>query len=129
MYFVLYPYILYHRAFLTELHQKLYRVLRRDQTINQIGIVVSSLYLLFTLCHKAQIENHFQSSFKEQNINYSSLLTMPVGIANVNWYGVAKGKDSIYMLKHQVFSNTDNPIEVFPIHEEYLNQIDRNLGY
>ena len=53
---------------------------------------------------------------------------MPVGIANVNWYGVAKGRDSIYMLKYSLISDTDNSINVFPINEEYLNLIDSNIA-
>ena len=83
---------------------------------------------MFTLLNKEGVKAKISNSLSNEKIEYSSLLTMPVGIANINWYGVAKGKDSIYMVKHEIFSNTDNPIEVFPINEEYLNQIDSNVA-
>ncbi len=94
---------------------------------NQIGIVVSSLYLLFTLGHKSQVENHFQSSFNKQNIHYSSLLTMPVGIANINWYGVAKTTDGIYLQKYSSFQNENFPLEYFPTNNELLDDVNPEL--
>jgi len=57
---------------------------------NQIGIAISTFYLLGTLGVKNHVEEHLKTELTEQNINYHSLLTMPVGIANINWYGVAK---------------------------------------
>ena len=94
---------------------------------NQIGILVSSLYLLFTLVHKSQIAKHFQSSFNEQNINYSSLLTMPVGIANINWYGVAKTTDGIYLQKYSSFQKEKFHLEYFPINEDLLDEVNPEL--
>ena len=86
------------------------------------------MYLIFTVVNKEAVKAKISDRISDENIEYSSLLTMPVGIANVNWYGVAKGKKSIYMLKHSILSDVNNPIEVFPINEEYLNQIDRNIA-
>lgn len=95
---------------------------------NSYGLIISSLYLIFTLINKEAVKTNISDRMANENIEYSSMLTMPVGIANINWYGVAKGNDSIYMLKHSILSDTNNPIEVFPIHDEYLNQIDKNIA-
>ena len=95
---------------------------------NNYGLIISSLYLVFTLLNKQSVEAEISTRLSKENIEYSSLLTMPVGIANVNWYGVAKGQDSIYMLKHSILSDTNNSIEVFPINEEYLNQINKDVA-
>lgn len=96
-------------------------------TYNQVGIVVSSLYLLFTLVHKSQVEKHFQTTLTEQNIDYTSLLTMPVGIANLNWYGVAKTKDIIYLQKYAAFQNEPFPLEYFPINDHLLDGLHPDL--
>lgn len=88
------------------------------------GLLISSLYLIFTLVNKEVVKTHISDRMMDENIEYSSLLTMPVGGASINWYGVAKDKDSLYMIKHSILSDTVNPIEVFPIHEEYLSEID-----
>ena len=90
--------------------------------------MISSAYLIFTLLNKECLKTNISNKLANENIEYISLLTMPVGIANINWYGVAKGKDSIYMLKHSMLSNIDYPIEAFPIHEEYLELMDRDVA-
>jgi inner membrane protein len=97
-------------------------------TFNNYGLLISSLYLVFTLLNKEIVKAEISTQMTQENIEYSSLLTMPVGIANINWYGVAKGKDSIYMLKHSILTDTESSIEAFPIHEEYLNLIDKNVA-
>ena len=95
---------------------------------NYYGLIISSFYLVFTLLNKEVVKADISNRLSNKKIEYSSLLTMPVGIANISWYGVAKGKDSIYMVKHEIFSNTESQFEVFPINEEYLNQIDRKVA-
>ena len=97
-------------------------------TFNHYGIIISSLYLIFTLVHKERVIAEISKSMAKENIEYHSLLTMPVGIANVNWYGVAKGEENIYMLKYSMLSALKNPIEVFPINEHYLEQIDERVA-
>ncbi len=94
---------------------------------NNYGLIISSLYLIFTLINREGVKAEI-SDRMANGTEYNSLLIMPVGIANINWYGVAKGKDSLYMMKHSILVDTVNPIEVFPIHEEYLNQIDEKIA-
>ncbi len=97
-------------------------------TFNNYGLLISSLYLIFTLINKEVVKTKISERFSLESIEYNSLLTMPIGIANINWYSVAKGTDSIYMIKHALFSNRDNPIDAFPINEDYLNQIDQQVA-
>lgn len=105
-----------------------YKAKIKSTIFNNYGLLISSLYLIFTLVNKERVKSKISDRMAIENIEYSSMLTMPVGIANINWYGVAKGRDSIYMLKHSILFDTDNPIEAFPINEEYLNQIDDNIA-
>ena len=101
---------------------------KKTSTFNKYGLIVSSLYLIFTLINKKEVQANISVKLSNQNINYSSLLTIPVGIANINWYGVAKGRDSLYILKHSILSDRENEIEAFPINEEFLNLVDTTIA-
>lgn len=92
------------------------------------GLLLSSCYLLFTLLNKARVEQFITSRLMEEQVVYHSLLTMPVGMANLNWYGVAKGKDSLYLIPYQTFTKNNFPIEAFPINEGYLDEIDTSVA-
>ncbi|MBC8754862.1 metal-dependent hydrolase [Kordia sp. YSTF-M3] len=105
-----------------------YKSKLKRATFNNYGLLISSLYLIFTLIHKEFVKAEISTRMAQENIEYNSLLTMPVGIANINWYGVAKGRDSIYMLKYSILSDMEDSIEAFPIHEEYLDLIDKNVA-
>ena len=94
---------------------------------NTIGIVISSLYLLGTLVMKNQVEKHFEAELAAQQIDYNSLLTMPVGIANINWYGVAKTKDGIYMHQYSIFQKESLPFEYFPTNDFLLEDVNPTL--
>lgn len=91
---------------------------------NNIGIVVSTLYLLATLGVKNHVENHFKKELAKQNINYHALLTMPVGVANINWYGVAKTDDGIYMHKYSLINDEQLPYEYFPANDQLLENVN-----
>jgi inner membrane protein len=106
----------------------LYKSKPNRAKFNGYGLLISSLYLIFTLVHKEQVQDKISDRMALENIEYISMLTMPVGVANMNWYGVAKGKDSLYMVQYSILSDMDNPIESFPIHEEYLDLIDQNIA-
>ncbi len=106
----------------------IYKSKPKRSIFNIYGLLISSFYLAFTLIHKQFVKADISTRMAQKNIAYNSLLTMPVGIANINWYGVAKGQDSIYMLKYSIMSDTETSIEAFPIHEEYLKEIDANVA-
>jgi inner membrane protein len=94
---------------------------------NYIGIAVSTLYLLGTLGVKNHVEQHFQTELAEQRIAYNSLLTMPVGIANINWYGVAKTDEGIFMYKYSILKNGHLPFEYFPTNDHLLGGVNPTL--
>jgi len=51
---------------------------------NKAGLIVSSLYLIFTLLNKQVVVFNISERFENENIAFSSLLTIPVGMANIN---------------------------------------------
>jgi len=105
-----------------------YRSSPKRSKYNNWGLTISSLYLIFTLVSKEIAISYVSTHFAKKNIEYNDLLTMPIDIASINWYGVAKGKDSIYMKKYAMFSNEDYPTDVFAINDHYLTEIDAKVA-
>ena len=95
---------------------------------NYIGLAISTLYLLATLGIKHHVNTYFHSELSDQKIRYHSLLTMPVGSANINWYGVAKSEDSLYMQKYSILKGGYFPFEAFAVNDHLLNEIDPEMA-
>ncbi|MDX1683811.1 MAG: metal-dependent hydrolase [Saprospiraceae bacterium] len=91
---------------------------------NYIGLLLSSIYLVFTLAHKEIIEERIYEQLNEQNIEYDQLLTVPVKVGNIIWYGVARNSDTLHLGKYN--SVYDNKIEFhsFPINAHLLDKVD-----
>lgn len=94
---------------------------------NNIGLVVSSLYLLFTLANKQYIEQVFQTQLEEQNILSFRMLTVPVTIGSTTWYGVAKDKTHLYIGKYSHLEKNKINFHSFPINENLLVGLDEKL--
>lgn len=63
--------------------------------VNWAGIIISSMYLLWTVYNKFRINKIFTDSFAERNIEYNRYMTSPVIFSNFLWNGVAEG-DSVF---------------------------------
>ena len=94
---------------------------------NTIGLIVSSLYLLFTLANKQHIEQVFYSQLEEQNISSFRLLTVPVKVGNVVWYGVAKDKTHLHIGKYSRLKKNKIEFHSFPINDHLLDSLDERL--
>jgi len=105
----------------------IFRNSTKRATYNYIGLAISTLYLISTLGIKSHVNHYFQKELSEQGIAYNSLLTMPVGSANINWYGVAKSKDSLYMQKYSILHGSSIPFEKFPINDHLLDSVNPEL--
>ena len=94
---------------------------------NRIGLLVSSAYLLLTLAHKQSVDRHVSMTFENEGIIYEELRTIPVGVANINWYGMARSADSIYLTKHMA-GCPKGEIEAFPINDNFLKAVDPDIA-
>jgi len=88
---------------------------------SRLGLFVSTLYLIGTLVNKKIVNSCFHHQFEKKEIE--SLLTVPVGVANINWYGVAKNKDSLFLQEYSILSGFKNSPEAFPVHESFLEEL------
>ncbi len=94
---------------------------------NNIGLLVSSLYLLFTLANKQHIQGVFNAQLEAQNIPSFRLLTVPVAIGNMTWYGVAKDKTHIYIGKYSEIQNNKIEFQSFSVNDHLLEGLDAQL--
>ena len=91
---------------------------------NYLGLIASTAYLLFTLGNKMRVENSFKSALNKQEINFNKILTVPVGMANINWYGVAKTNTGLYIGKLNNRNEHETTFEYFPSNDNLLNGLD-----
>ena len=94
---------------------------------NKIGLILSCIYLVFTLANKQNVEDKFQTQLEEQNIPSFRLLTVPVKVGNINWYGVAKDKDQLHIGKYSIWEDNEIEFHSFPINDQLLDGLDDEL--
>jgi len=96
-------------------------------SFNTIGLISSTCYLLLTLGIKQIANEKFETNLNKQGIENYDLLSVPVKIGGVNWYGVAKTRDSIYLGNFSFLENhTPIHFESFPINDSLLNNNNLN---
>ena len=95
---------------------------------NNIGLIISSLYLVFTLANKQHIERVFYAQLEAQNIPSFNLHTIPVKVGNMIWYAVAKDKDQLYIGKYSMLEKNDIEFHAFPINDHLLDEVDSQLA-
>ena len=93
-----------------------------------MGLFISTLYLLSTLVTKQVVEHRLKADLVDYSIGNRDLLTIPVGVASLNWYGVAKSEDSIFMRKYNLINGLSSSLESFPINEHLLFHVDKEVA-
>ena len=63
----------------------------------QIGLGVSSLYMLLTFVNKYHVNNVYKQALADQQIDYLRFQTQPTILNNILWYGIAETTDAYYM--------------------------------
>ena len=91
---------------------------------NKIGLLISTIYLVGTLGVKQYVKAQFNTALNKQNISYSRLLTVPVAVGSINWYGVAKSAEGVYIGKYSNLRCNQIEFEYFPINDYLLENID-----
>jgi len=94
---------------------------------NTVGLAVSSLYLVFTLVNKQHVEKEFHTQLEDQNLSAEQMLTVPVKVGNMVWYGVAKGGGQLHIGKYSELENNQIEFHSFPVNDQLLNGLDRSL--
>jgi inner membrane protein len=92
--------------------------------LNAAGLIISSIYLGFTLINKQHVNGIMQTALEKQGIEHESFLTIPVSAGNLLWYGVARTEKGLYLGDHSILDeNEEIDFEFFPRNEELLADI------
>lgn len=73
--------------------------------INNIGLILSSAYLIFTVSNKMYVNYVFKESLKAQDIEYKRLFTNPTLLNNALWYGAAECDSGYHIGFYSIFDN------------------------
>ncbi|HAV25659.1 MAG TPA: metal-dependent hydrolase [Bacteroidetes bacterium] len=93
-----------------------------------IGLALSTIYLIVTIGVKQKIENVFDANLAKQGVIYDDLLTVPVSVGSINWYGVGKTDESLFIGKFNVMHGNEIEFMEFPINDSLLSTIDHKLA-
>ncbi len=96
---------------------------RRRAIFNWLGLIVSSLYMLFCFNHKLQVNKIFEKAYADNNIEYSRYMTAPLIFNNVLWLGLAE-TDSNYIHAYYSFYDKDEVIQDFNIFNKNYHLLD-----
>jgi len=90
-----------------------------------MGLVLSSIYLLYCLFNKTMINSDVKDILKKQNIQYTRYFTTPTTLQNWLWYVVA-GNDSGYHIGYRSVFDSKKQIdfEYFPRNDALLDSVE-----
>lgn len=90
--------------------------------VNWLGIILSSLYLAWTVNNKFKVNRVFENSFKEQNFAFDRYMTSPVILSNFLWNGVAEGDTAFYLGSYSLFDKepTAKEVQILPKNHHLL---------
>ena len=93
------------------------------------GIVVSSVYLGFTVMNKIHMDSVFKKSFEKEGIAFHRCSTQPTILNNLLWYGVAESDDQYYVSYYSLFDSKNYTSQILPIPKTHhiLDMSDPNL--
>ena len=93
------------------------------------GIVVSSVYLGFTVMNKIYMDSVFKKSFEKEGIAFYRYSTQPTILNNMLWYGVAESDDQYYVSYYSLFDSKNYTSQILPIPKTHhiLDMSDPNL--
>lgn len=91
------------------------------------GVIVSSLYLIFTLGNKVYINYRFDRSLEAQKITYTRMMSTPTPFNNILWTGIAEGKDNYYVGNYSWFDKkTEIDFKIIPHNHSLIAVWDSN---
>ena len=95
----------------------------------QIGLGVSSLYMLFTLVNKYHVNGVYKQSLADQQIEYLRFQTQPTILNNILWYGTAETAEAYYVGFYSIFDTeaTVSKWHKLPKNHELIGGMPKDL--
>jgi inner membrane protein len=75
----------------------------RGHLLNRFGLVLSSIYLCWTVAAKIMVDQQFTDELQAQNISYQKLFTIPAPFNSLLWRAVVIDEKGYYEAYYSVF--------------------------
>ncbi len=100
---------------------------RKRKLINILGLIISTLYLSYTLVNKQYNNEVFKQQLAKDNIKIENFRSSPLPGTNFLWMGIAKADSGFYIGLHSVFNNSENvKFTYYPQNYYLLSNISSN---
>lgn len=83
---------------------------------NKMGLVISTLYLVFTIVNKWHVHDQMLEGINKKNIQVSELITTPTPLNNFLWMAYAPDETGYWFGYYSVFDKT-NDIDYFHVNK------------
>lgn len=96
----------------------------RGHLLNRYGLILSSMYLAWTLVAKIIVEHNFEDALRTQAIGYQKIFSTPTPFNSLLWRAVARDEDGYYEGYYSLL-DADNNIRFsyFTSREELLTDL------
>jgi inner membrane protein len=75
---------------------------------NKAGLIISTLYLIFTLVNKGHVDSIIEHSLEKQKITHSDFVTTPTPLNNFLWMTYAPDNTGFWFGYYSIFDKKDN---------------------
>ncbi|APX99593.1 metal-dependent hydrolase [Lacinutrix venerupis] len=102
------------------------RTTKKRRLYNNIGLIVSSTYLLLTFILKWLAFNQFEEALKKENISYLQIDTRPSALNTILWSANIETKDAYLLGNYSFFDSKPISFEKYPKNHELLLDFAKN---
>ncbi len=101
------------------------RNLKKRQRFNNLGLIISSCYLIFTVFIKFIVTNKFETALKNQKIAYSKISTRPSPMNTILWNANIETKESYLISDYSFFDTKPITFTAYPKNREASARISK----
>lgn len=96
----------------------------KRQKWNNLGLIISSSYLLLTIIVQQIAKSKFDRQLKKENIEYSQIIVKPSPFNIILWNTVLESGDGYYIGDYSFFDTKPVTFDFYPKNKELLNGIE-----
>jgi inner membrane protein len=99
---------------------------KRRRVFNNLGLGVSSFYLLLTFLLKWMAYGEFENALEQQGVKYSQLDTRPSPMNTILWSANVDTQEAYLLANYSFFDSQNIAFERYPKNHELLNDLISN---
>ncbi len=97
----------------------------KRRRINRFGLTISTCYLISTAAIKSMAENQLKQALKEQNIEYSDMISRPSPMNTVLWNANIDTEDAYLIADYSFFDNKPIQFKSYPKQRTISKELEK----